>query len=495
MAVSTAARGGTTQRTSRSGRSDQRTFGRAGGKHLTPAERAAVGAEARAAASLAQHAQFTPESDRADPVALLEEQAVSRVPELVPIRYGRMLVSPFTFYRGAAAVMAADLARTPVSGLTVQLCGDAHLSNFGLFASPERRLLFDVNDFDETYPGPWEWDVKRLAASLEVAARENGFGRKHRREIQIRTVRRYQKAMARFADMRELDVWYASSDIDELKDVFAAQLRKSGRKKLDKTLSKALTRDSMRAFDKLTAVVDGERRIVADPPLIVPITDLLPDVARDELEDRVRGLLVSYRRTVQPDRQALLEAFEFVDLARKVVGVGSVGTRCWIVLMRGRDDGDPLFLQVKEAQRSVLADHVGHDGPGFASEGERVVNGQRLMQAAGDIFLGWESAEGIDGRRRDFYVRQLADWKGSAVIEDMVPTGLRAYGELCGWTLARAHARSGDAIAISAYLGDDATFAHAVAEFSDSYADQNERDLAALKAAERSGRITVEHGL
>jgi uncharacterized protein (DUF2252 family) len=409
-----------------------------------------------------------------------------------------MLVSPFTFYRGAAAVMAADLATTPVSGLTVQLCGDAHLSNFGLFASPERRMVFDVNDFDETYPGPFEWDVKRLAASLEVAARQNGFGPKDRRKILTHTVRRYQKAMAGFAKMRELDLWYTQGDIDELKDVFAAQLRKSGGKQLHKTLAKAHSRDSMRAVGKLTTVVGGQRRIRADPPLIVPISDLLPDVARNELQGWLRDLLIGYRRTVQPDRQALLEAFEFVDLARKVVGVGSVGTRCWIVLMRGRDDDDPLFLQVKEAQRSVLADHVGdvqHAGTRFGSEGERVVNGQQAMQAAGDIFLGWQSAEGIDGQHRDFYVRQLADWKGSVVIEDLDPDKLRAYGEVCGWTLARAHARTGDAIAISAYLGDDATFARAIAEFSEAYADQNERDLAALREAERAGRITVQAGL
>jgi uncharacterized protein (DUF2252 family) len=463
-----------------------------------PNERAAIGAGARAATPPGEHAQFMLEPGRPDPVEVLEDQGASRVPELVPIRYGRMLVSPFTFYRGAAAIMAADLAATPASGLIVQLCGDAHLSNFGLFASPERRMVFDVNDFDETYPGSFEWDVKRLAASLEVAARQNGFGRKQRRKILIRAVRRYQTAMAGFAGMGELDLWYARADTDDLKEVLLSQLRKSGRKKLDKTIAKARSHDSMRAVGKLTAVVDGRRHIVADPPLIVPIGDLLPDVEADKLQDRVRELLVGYRRTVQPDRQELLAEFEFVDLARKVVGVGSVGTRCWIVLMRGRDDDDPLFLQVKEAQRSVLADHVGkveHRGTRFDSEGERVVYGQRAMQAVGDIFLGWESAEGIDGERRDFYVRQLADWKGSAVIDDMVPGGLRAYGELCGWTLARAHAHTGDPIAISAYLGDDTTFAHAIAEFSDTYADQNERDFAALQEAQLSGTITVQSGL
>jgi len=496
--MTTADRRNGSQRATRSKRPTQRTPVSAAGRHLTPDERAAAGANARAATPLTQHAQFMPKADRADPVEVLEKQAASRVPELVPIRYGRMLVSPFTFYRGAAAVMAADLATTPGSGLTVQLCGDAHLSNFGLFASPERRMVFDVNDFDETYPGPFEWDVKRLAASLEVAGRQNGFGHKDRRKILTRSVRRYQKAMAGFGAMHQLDLWYARGDVEEIKEMLAPQLKKTGGKKLNKTLAKAHSRDSMRAVGKLTTVVDGQRRILADPPLIVPLSDLLPDVAREELQDQVRELLIDYRRTLQPDRQMLLEAFEFVDIARKVVGVGSVGTRCWIVLMRGRDDDDPLFLQVKEAQRSVLADHLGtveHRGARFDNEGERVVYGQRAMQAVGDIFLGWQTAEGIDGQRRDFYVRQLADWKGSAVIEDMNPDQMRGYGELCGWTLARAHARTGDAIAISAYLGDDATFADAIAKFSRAYADQNEQDLAALREAERSGRIKVQTGL
>lgn len=462
--------------------------------HLTPEQHAAKGAAAREAVPPASHAQFTADANRTDPVAILERQAVSRVPELVPIRYGRMLVSPFTFYRGAAAVMAADLAGTPVSGLKVQLCGDAHLLNFGLFGSPERRLMFDVNDFDETYPGPWEWDVKRLAASLEISARENGYGSGRRREILLAAVRGYQDAMNRFAGMRELEVWYSRADVDELREVLTTQLKKSRKKTLDKTLAKARSRDDRRALAKLTEIVDGQRRIVANPPLVVPVADLLPGAEREEVVAGMRVLIDGYRRTLQADRQALIEGFEFVDMARKVVGVGSVGTRCWIILMRGRDDGDPLFLQVKEAQRSVIAEYGRMRAGRAGNEGERVVAGQRLMQASSDIFLGWQSAVGADGQRRDFYVRQLADWKGSAVPEAMVPSGMAAYGRLCGWTLARAHARSGDRIAIAAYLGEDTTFANAVAEFSAAYADQNERDHAALAEAERSGRIAVDRG-
>ncbi|WP_084729590.1 DUF2252 domain-containing protein [Streptacidiphilus neutrinimicus] len=461
---------------------------------LTPAQRAELGERARAKVPLAEHEQFGAGPGREDPVAILERQAQSRVPELVPVRYGRMLVSPFTFYRGAAAVMAEDLAGTPVSGLTAQLCGDAHLSNFGLFASPERRLMFDVNDFDETYPGPWEWDVKRLAASLEIAARENSFSRKERRKIVTAAVRGYQKAMAGFAGMRNLDVWYASADVEEVRSLLASHLNKTRKAMLKEGVAKAQAHDSLRAFRKLTETVDGQRRIIADPPLIVPVADLLPGDLQSTFHAVMQSLLARYRSTLQSDRRVLMESFELVDMARKVVGVGSVGTRCWIALFTGRDSDDPLFLQIKEAQRSVLEDVV-QGGPSFANEGERVVHGQRLMQAASDIFLGWESAEGIDGQRRDFYIRQLADWKGSVDIEQLVPTGLAMYGRLCGWTLARAHARSGDSIAIAAYLGDDKTFAQAVAEFSALYADQNEIDFAALQQADRENRITVELGL
>jgi uncharacterized protein (DUF2252 family) len=463
---------------------------------LTHDERVRRGADARKAVPPAQHAGWSAARGRRDPVEILEEQGATRVPELVPIRYGRMLVSPFTFYRGAAAVMAADLAMTPDSGLTVQACGDAHLLNFGVFGSPERRLLFDINDFDETHPGPWEWDVKRLAASLEVAARQAGFTDKQRRKIQLATVRGYQDAMNEFAGMHELDLWYASADADQLSADLMTQLKKHSRKTLDKTLAKARTRDRYRSFNKLTEFVDGRRRIVADPPLIVPIADLLPDTATlEQFELQLRGLLARYQHTLQPDLRVLVQAFEFVDMARKVVGVGSVGTRCWIILMRGQDDDDPLFLQVKEAQRSVLAEYGGISGPHFENEGERVVAGQRLMQAASDIFLGWEQVDGIDGKTRDFYVRQLADWKGSFEIEGAIPAGVAKYGQICAWTLARAHARSGDRVAIAAYLGQDTTFAHAIADFSAAYADQNENDYAELKKAERDRRIAVQSGL
>jgi uncharacterized protein (DUF2252 family) len=390
--------------------------------------------------------------------------------------------------------MTADLAGTPVSGLSAHLCGDAHLTNFGLFASPERRLIFDLNDFDEAHRGPWEWDVKRLAASLEVAARDNGYRAEKRRDIQIATVTRYQQAMAEFAAMRELEVWYSRIDVDVVKEAVTAPLRKGAPKAVEKALDKARSRDSLRAFDKLTAVVDGSRRIVADPPLIVPLRDLAPEAAMGAFEDQLPAMLASYRRTLEPDRQALLDAFEIVDIARKVVGVGSVGTRCWIVLLTGRDADDPLFLQVKEAQRSVLADYV-PDRPTYRSEGERVVAGQKSMQAASDIFLGWDQYEGFDGIRRDFYFRQLADWKGSADIETMRARGMRAYGELCAWTLARAHARTGDRIAIASYLGEDDTFAQAIADFSAAYAEQNALDFAALAKAEHDGRITVQPGL
>ena len=463
--------------------------------HRTPEERAAAGIAAREATPVEENARFQPAADRADPVAILQEQGRTRVPELVPVRYGRMLVTPFTFFRGAAAVMTADLAHTADSGLAVQACGDAHLSNFGMFASPERKLVFDVNDFDETHPGPWEWDVKRLAASLEIAGRDNGFSRKKRRKVVLAAVRGYQLAMDDFAGMKALDVWYARADIDELRESLKAGLTKERRETFDRALTKARKRTSTRAFGRLTGLVDGERRILPSPPLVMPIRDLLPDVERAEFEEWFRELLGGYRRTLQSDRRYLLDGFDFVDMARKVVGVGSVGTRCWIVLMRGRDDDDPLFLQIKEAQRSVIAQYGGRPTAEQVGEGERVVQGQRLMQTVSDIFLGWESAEGIDGHRRDFYVRQLADWKGSVVIEGLSDPEMAVYGRLCGWTLARAHARTGDRIAIAAYLGGDEVFPEAVADFAALYADQNERDHAALEEARRSGRIAVESGL
>ena len=461
---------------------------------LTPAESAARGKTARAEVPRDSHAMFDPPPDRPDPISLLEEQGKSRVPELVPIRYGRMMVSPFTYYRGAALPMASDLAATPVSGLAVQACGDAHLSNFGLFGSAERRLVFDVNDFDETLPGPWEWDVKRLAASLEVAARGNGFPGKQRREIVAAAVARYRQAMRSFAAMTNLAIWYAHMDMDQARAEFDAQLRPQQRKVVDQGLAKARTRDSMQEVAKLCHAVDGQPRIIADPPLLVPIEDLIPDrTDRAALEAQLTGLITKYRRTLETDRRFLLDQFRFADLARKVVGVGSVGTRCWIVLMLGRDDADPLFLQVKEAEASVLSRFVGASK--YANQGQRVVAGQRLMQASSDIFLGWQRVEGLDGQQRDFYVRQLRDWKFSVDIETMVPRGMRLYGELCGWTLARAHARSGDRIAIAAYLGGSDVFDRAVTEFAAAYADQNERDHKSLVAAVASGRIVAEPDL
>jgi uncharacterized protein (DUF2252 family) len=377
----------------------------------------------------------------------------------------------------------------------VQACGDAHLSNFGLFGSAERRLVFDVNDFDETLPGPWEWDVKRLAASLEVAARGNEFTGKQRREIVTAAVARYRQAMRSFAGMTNLEVWYAHMDMDQMRAQFDAQLRPRQRKVVDKGLAKARTRDSMEEVAKLTRVVDGQPRIIADPPLLVPIDDLIPEQTdRAAFEEQVSGLIAKYQRTLETDRKFLLEQFRAVDLARKVVGVGSVGTRCWIVLMLGRDNADPLFLQVKEAEASVLSRFVGASK--YTNQGQRVVAGQRLMQASSDIFLGWQRIEaGLDGRQRDFYVRQLRDWKYSVDIETMVPRGMRMYGELCGWTLARAHARSGDRIAIAAYLGGSDVFDRAITQFAAAYADQNERDHKSLVAAVKSGRITAEPDL
>ncbi|MGZ4433313.1 MAG: DUF2252 domain-containing protein [Trebonia sp.] len=462
---------------------------------LTPTERAARGKAARAEVPRDSHALFELSADRPDPVSLLERQAVSRVPELVPVRYGRMLVSPFTYFRGAALPMASDLATTPASGLTVQACGDAHLSNFGVYASPERRLMFDVNDFDETLPAPWEWDVKRLAASLEVAARGNGFPGKQRREIVLAAVARYRIAMRRFAGLRNLDVWYAHAELDELQAQFGSMLDTRQRRSVAKSMARARTHDSLQAFDKLCRIVDGQPRIVADPPLLVPLADLAGGRGDGTgLERQLDPLISKYRRTLETDRRYLLEQFTFTDIARKVVGVGSVGTRCWIVLMLGRDAGDPLFLQVKEAEKSVLSAFAG--ATKYANQGQRVVAGQRLMQATSDIFLGWQRTEaGLDGRPRDFYVRQLRDWKFSIDIDNMIPNGLRLYGELCGWTLARAHARSGDRIAIASYLGGGDVFDRAIAAFSAAYADQNERDHAALAAAAASGRIKAERDI
>jgi uncharacterized protein (DUF2252 family) len=462
---------------------------------FTPAERAARGKAARSLVPRDAHAVFDPGQDRPDPLALLEEQATTRVPELVPVRWGRMMVSPFTYYRGAALPMASDLATTPVSGLAVQACGDAHLSNFGLFGSAERRLMFDVNDFDETLPGPWEWDVKRLAASLEVAARDNGLTPKQRREIVTAAVARYRMAMREFASMTNLDVWYTHADITELRAQFDTQLRAKQRKYMDQGLAKAHTRDSMQELAKLTRMVDGRPRIISEPPLLVPLDELVPaETERADLEGALTSLIAKYRRTLETDRRYLLDQFQFCDMARKVVGVGSVGTRCWIVLMLGRDETDALFLQVKEAEASVLSRFLGASK--YANQGQRVVAGQRLMQASSDIFLGWQRVDaGIDGQARDFYMRQLRDWKFSVEIALLRPEGLQMYGALCGWTLARAHARSGDRIAIASYLGGSDVFDKAIAKFAAVYADQNERDHQALVDAVKAGRITAEQGL
>jgi Uncharacterized protein conserved in bacteria (DUF2252) len=461
--------------------------------HLTPAERAARGKAARAEVPRRSHGEWEPSSKRPDPVELLQEQAASRVPELVPLRYGRMLVSPFTFYRGAAYLMASDLANGPRSGLHAQLCGDAHLSNFGAYAAPDRRLVFSVNDFDETLPGPFEWDVKRLVASFAVAGRDRGFDAKTRAKIHASVASAYREAMAGYAGMRNLDIWYDRVDVEDAVASFRAMATAAQRKRLEKNLAKTRTKDSLAAFGKLTRLVDGEPRIVSDPPLIVPFDELAGENNEFTLEV-VHGLIRAYRRTLAGDRRKLLERFRFVDLARKVVGVGSVGTRAWIVLMLGRDGDDPLFLQAKEAQASVLEPFLGKSE--FANHGQRVVEGQRLMQAASDIFLGWiHTEQSIDGEPRDFYLRQLWDAKGSAIVEVMEPNIMTAYGRLCGHTLAKAHARSGDPIAIASYLGTNDVFDRAMASFAEIYADQNERDYERLEQAVAAGAISAETGL
>jgi uncharacterized protein (DUF2252 family) len=461
-------------------------------KQLTHADRVAKGKDARGSAPLESHAQFAPDRSR-NPVGLLLEQAKSRVPELVPIRHGRMLVSPFTYYRGAALPMAADLATTPTSGLRVQLCGDAHLSNFGAFASPSRRLVFDVNDFDETLPGPFEWDVKRLAASLAVAGRDNGFGGKDRRQIVLASAESYRTTMRAFAEQHFMDVWYAHLDVEDAIAEFKSQMKAKSVKLTRKIVGQAYTSDSMKALSKLTTEVDGQPRIVSEPPLIQPVEEVFSDEQADAIYDVINEVLGKYQRTLQSDRRHLVKYFTLVQVARKVVGVGSVGTRAWIALMEGGDETEPLFLQAKEAQQSVLAAYCGRSQ--YRNQGERAVAGQHLMQAESDIFLGWTHVTGPDGVDRDYYVRQLKDWKLSLPIEQMIPSGMKVYARLCGWTLARAHARSGDRIALAAYLGRSARFDQAIADFAESYADQNERDHAALQAAVKDGKITATTGI
>jgi len=467
--------------------------------HPSIEERRARGKAARDAVAPSGHTGWKPAAGRPDPVALLEAQNTAREPDLVPVRHGRMMVSPFTFYRGAAKIMASDLKDTPRSGLNVQLCGDAHLSNFGAFASPERTLLFDLNDFDETLPGPFEYDVKRMAASFAIAARNNGFTKADERAATLASVSAYRQAMAEFADMRTLDIWY--SRITE-EDVLGAvnQIAQSAKSKADKRLAKnaaataekAHTHDSLQALSKLAERVDGQYRIVSQPPIVVPARDVEAafGVSPEEVQRTIHDQFRAYRATLQPDRRELLERFEVVDMARKVVGVGSVGTRAFIVLLQGRDQQDPLFLQVKEATASVLEDHLPKSR--FQQHGERVVEGQRMMQAASDIFLGW--TKGVEANRY-LYWRQLRDMKGSAAVETLTPTGLSFYGGICGQTLARAHARSGDPIALAAYLGKKDRFDESITDFSERYADQNERDYQAFTAAVRSGRLEAREGL
>ncbi len=483
--------------------------------HPSIDERKAEGKGARTPTPPSSHSGWHPAADRPDPVALLEEQDATREPDLVPVRHGRMMVSPFTFYRGAAKIMAADLAGTPVAGLEAQLCGDAHLSNFGAFASPERRLLFDLNDFDETLPGPFEYDVKRMAASFTIAARNNGFAKADTRAATMASVRAYREAMAEFAQMGTMDIWYAYLDEDELRASIRtavagtvqqakakkqdrraakqeAKTAKAAQKRAAKTAQKAHTRDSVQALSKLGELVDGTYRIVSQPPVVVPFRDWTATygLPADEVDKVIREQFRAYRATLQDDRRHLLERFKVVDAARKVVGVGSVGTRAFIVLLQGRDAQDPLFLQVKEATASVLEPYVGKSR--YRQHGERVVQGQRMMQAASDIYLGW--TKGVDVRRH-FYWRQLRDMKGSALPEAMPPVALTFYAGICGWTLARAHARSGDPVAIAAYLGDSDAFDKSITDFSQRYADQNEQDYEQFVKAVRSGRLDAVEGV
>jgi uncharacterized protein (DUF2252 family) len=462
-------------------------------EHLSEAERVAKGKAARAEVPRSSHAAWEPAADRPSPVALLEEQAKTRVAELVPLRYGRMLVTPFTFYRGAAYLMASDLAGMPRTGLHAQLCGDAHLSNFGAFAAPDRRLVFSINDFDETHPGPFEWDLKRLAASFAVAGRDRGFDDKRREAINLAVGRSYREAINRYAGMRNLDLWYTRGDVDDLLAEMRRFVTAKERKRAQANLAKTRSKDSLKAFNKLTEIVDGEPRIAADPPVVVPIEDIVGGERLHELDGFLHGVIRSYRRTLTGDRRRLLERYRYVHAARKVVGVGSVGTRAFIMLLLGRDGNDPLFLQFKEAEASVLEPFLGKSK--FANHGQRVVEGQRLTQAASDIMLGHIRAEGVDGVKRDYYVRQLWDAKGSALVELMEPTLMGLYAEACGAELARSHARSGDPIAIASYLGNSDTFERSLALFAESYADQNERDYETLTKAVSAGEIKAETGI
>jgi uncharacterized protein (DUF2252 family) len=457
------------------------------------ADSVARGKAARQSVPRSGHADFQPAADRPDPVELLEGQSRTRVQELVPIRYGRMLASPFAFYRGAAAIMAQDLVSTPDSGLRVQCCGDAHLSNFGVFASPDRRLVFDLNDFDETLPAPWEWDVKRLAASMLIAAQSNDFRKREGERAVLECVAGYRTTMASFAGMGNLEVWYSRFEIESVLARYADRFRPRAVKGTRKELAKARTKDSMAALSKLTEVVDGELRIIDQSPLIVPIDKLAQGTRRDRVLKSLREILGVYRDSLPEDRRTLFDQFELVDFAHKVVGVGSVGNQAWIALLLGPVGTEPLFLQIKEAQASVLEQVAGASN--YEYHGQRVVVGQQLMQASSDIFLGWLRVDPGTDKQRDYYGRQLKDWKGSAEIEQMDPGSLAVYGQMCAWTLARAHARSGDRVAIAAYLGRNDSFDKAILTFSEAYAEQNQRDYDALDAAVKSGRLVAEVGV
>ncbi|WAZ19440.1 DUF2252 domain-containing protein [Streptomyces cinnabarinus] len=455
---------------------------------LTPVERKTHGRQARSRVPRSAQGRFEPGPGRFDPVDVIEAQSATRLQELVPIRYGRMLESPFRFYRGAAAIMAADLGASPDTGLTVQLCGDAHLLNFRLLASPERHLVFDINDFDETLAGPFEWDVKRLAASFAISGRASGFPTAEQDEAVRECVRAYRLRMRELAGMRALDIWYAQDDADSMQTLMASSMNKRAKRRTAQATAKARTRTHMQAFDKLTMDTPQGRRIAPDPPLITPLADLT-DTGAAETEKELATVLEQYAHSLSAERRHLLRHYRLVDVARKVVGVGSVGTRCWILLLLGRDDDDPLLLQAKEAQQSVLAPHTGGDD--YDNQGRRVVDGQRLIQTTSDILLGWTHVVGLDGRERDFYVRQLRDWKGIARPDTMDPPMLNLFAQVCGASLARAHARSGDPVAIDAYLGGSDRFDRALTEFAQLYADRNERDFEALAEAVRSGRVTA----
>jgi uncharacterized protein (DUF2252 family) len=462
------------------------------GPHPGRTQSVAIGLTARGDAPLDAQREFSTSPSR-DPIELLVLQGESRVPELVPVRNGRMLVSPFTYYRGAALPMAADLAVAPSSGLRVQLCGDAHLSNFGAFASPERRLVFDINDFDETLPGPFEWDVKRLVASMAVAGRGNLLTAGQRRRVALATAGAYRSAMTQFAGMSILNVWYARLDVDDALAQLKSQMPKKVVRRTKIGVAKARTRDSTQALAKLTTIVDGRRQILSGPPLIVPIEELAGDLDVRAVWDFLRDLVAQYMQTLPADRRHLVGRFTLTGVARKVVGVGSVGTEAWVLLAEPDDGGDPLLLQAKQAQRSVLADYAGDSE--YDNQGERVVSGQRLMQAASDIFLGWQRVVAPSREHTDYYIRQLRDWKYSPEIEGMDTATMTVYGRMCGWTLARAHARTGDRVAIAAYLGASDAFDQAVADFGETYADQIERDHAALADAVAAGRVAAQLGV